>query len=60
MPTIRNDEVEAEARALLREQIDRSPWFREGPDRRGAPEADQPRGRRLVAPQGRGGSAAAG
>ncbi len=30
MPTIRNDEVEAEARALLREQIDRSPWFREG------------------------------
>ena len=30
MLTIRNDEVEAEARALLREQIDRSPWFREG------------------------------
>ena len=30
MPTIRNDEVEAEARALLREQIERSPWFREG------------------------------
>jgi hypothetical protein len=28
MPTIRNDE--AEARALLRGQIDRSPWFREG------------------------------
>ncbi len=30
MPTISNDEVEAEARAMLREQIDRSPWFREG------------------------------
>ncbi len=29
MPTISNDEVEAEARALLREQIERSPWFRE-------------------------------
>ena len=28
MPTISNDEVEAEARALLREQIDRSPWYR--------------------------------
>ena len=30
MPTIRNDEVEAEARAILRDQINRSPWFREG------------------------------
>ena len=30
MPTISNDEVEAEARAILRDQIDRSQWFREG------------------------------
>jgi hypothetical protein len=30
LPTISADEVEAEARALLRDQIDRSPWFREG------------------------------
>ena len=30
MPTISNDEVEALARRLLWEQIDRSPWFREG------------------------------
>ena len=30
MPTVSNDEVEAEARAILRDQIDRSPWFREG------------------------------
>ncbi len=30
MPTISNDEVEAQARAILRDQIDRSPWFREG------------------------------
>jgi hypothetical protein len=30
LPTISNDEVEAQARAILREQIDRSPWFREG------------------------------
>ena len=30
MATISNDEVEAEARSLLREQIGRSPWFREG------------------------------
>ena len=30
MPTISNDEVEVDARALLREQLMRSPWFREG------------------------------
>ncbi len=30
MPGISNDAVEAEARALLREQIERSHWFREG------------------------------
>jgi hypothetical protein len=30
LPTISNDEVEAEARAILRHQIDHSPWFREG------------------------------
>ncbi len=29
MPTISNDEVEAQARALLHDQIARSPWFRE-------------------------------
>ncbi len=30
MATISNDQVEALARQLLWEQIDRSPWFREG------------------------------
>ncbi len=30
MPTISNDDVEAEARAILQDQIARSPWFREG------------------------------
>ena len=30
MPTISPDEVEAEARAILQDQITRSAWFREG------------------------------
>ncbi len=30
MLTISTDEVEAEAWAILRDQITRSPWFREG------------------------------
>ena len=29
MPTISNDEVEAEARAVLRDQLMRLPWFPE-------------------------------
>jgi nucleotidyltransferase/DNA polymerase involved in DNA repair len=30
LATISNEEVELEARALLREKIERTPWFRSG------------------------------
>ncbi len=34
MPTIRNEDIELEARAMLRERIERTPWFRHGMTRK--------------------------
>ncbi len=51
MPTISNDEVEAEARALLRERVEHSPWFWQAmSDRERLTGADREGGRRLLAP----------
>ena len=34
MPTIRNEDIEIEARAMLRERIERTPWFQNGMTRK--------------------------
>ena len=34
MATIRNDDIELEARAMLRERIERTPWFQHGMTRK--------------------------
>ncbi len=34
MPTIRNEDIELEARAMLRERIEQTPWFQHGMTRK--------------------------
>jgi hypothetical protein len=34
VPTIRNEDIELEARAMLRERIERTPWFQHGMTRK--------------------------
>ncbi len=34
MPAIRNEDIEIEARAMLRERIERTPWFQNGMTRK--------------------------
>jgi hypothetical protein len=34
LPAIRNEDIEIEARAMLRERIERTPWFQNGMTRK--------------------------